>query len=183
MKHKIKGGGGTTRRARKGARRGRSPRASCTREGTLYLLRAVAPPTNRDGRTAGSQGEAGRNTNDRQGAEMGISRDRAGKERSFPGTTETGAAACRRPRSGGGSGTEGQGTTAPGRGGRSDSFEGQEGFALPGESVRPPRAARSRGVAGCARRKGSAPRSRRGGKGFPPASRIGINRNWLRCLL
>ena len=54
--------------------------------------------------------------------------------------------------------------TASGRGSRSDSFERQEGFALPGESVRLRRPVRSRGVAGCPRRKGSVPRSRRGGK-------------------
>ena len=71
-------------------------------------------------------------------------------------------------RSGGGSATEEQGMTASGRGRRSDSFEGQEGFALPGESVRLHRPVRSRGVAGCPRRKGSAPRSRRGGKDFSP---------------
>ena len=56
--------------------------------------------------------------------------------------------------------------TASGRGSRSDSFERQEGFALPGESVRLRQPVRSWGVAGCPRRMGSAPRSWRGGKGF-----------------
>jgi hypothetical protein len=69
MKHKIKGG--EARSAEHGREHGdvgRRAHPAHARE-TLYLLRAVAHPTIRDGRTAGSQGKAGRDTNDRQGAD------------------------------------------------------------------------------------------------------------------
>ena len=68
MKHKIKGG--EARSAGYGREHsdvGRCAHPAHARD-TLYLLRAVAHPTIRDGRTAGSQGKAGRNSNDRQGA-------------------------------------------------------------------------------------------------------------------
>ena len=57
--------------------------------------------------------------------------------------------------------------TASGRGSRSDSFEGQEGFALPGESVRLPRLVRSRGVAGTPAEWGAPHAVGAGGKTFP----------------
>ena len=66
MKHKIKGG--EARSAEHGREHGdvgRRAHPAHARE-TLYLLRAVAHSTTRDGRTAGSRGKAGRNTNDRR---------------------------------------------------------------------------------------------------------------------
>lgn len=57
--------------------------------------------------------------------------------------------------------------TASGRGSRSDSFEGQEGFALPGESVRLRRPVRSRGVAGAPAERGALHTVGAGGKTFP----------------
>jgi hypothetical protein len=57
--------------------------------------------------------------------------------------------------------------TASGRGSRSDSFERQEGFALPGESVRLRRPVRSRGVAGAPAERGAPHAVGAGGKAFP----------------
>ena len=57
--------------------------------------------------------------------------------------------------------------TASGRGNRSDSFEREEGFALPGESVRLHRPVRSRGVAGAPAERGAPHAVGAGGKAFP----------------
>ena len=59
--------------------------------------------------------------------------------------------------------------TASGRWSRSDSLERQEGFALPGESVRLHLPGRSRGVAGAPAERGAPHAVGAGGKTFPPA--------------
>lgn len=70
-------------------------------------------------------------------------------------------------RSGGGSATKEYGMTASGRGSRLDSFERQEGFVLPGESVRLRRPVRSRGVAGAPAERGEPHAVGAWGKSFP----------------